>query len=386
MFIAGNVLFATGLILHAFLYNFYLDALGLSPEAMGYAASALTVGSLGALIPAGLLADRRGPKTALLVGVVVLVAGLALGAVVTTPLAACGAAVVAGMGSAFWRVAVAPLLMRLTGPARRAQAFAWNVGALAAWGGVGIGITGGASAWLEARGGLGRLLALRVMLMMGALASAASWLVYSPLPVEIDAAATATGGVVGADTALPREILARIGLLAVWMVGTALVSQFFNIFFAHVYHLPIQRIGVIFAAGSWCWAAIVLASGRFASRMGVRRLLFVAAFAVVPAVWGLALGGSVAFAVALYLLQGAIAPLAAPLIDQWLLEQTPPERQGAVSSWRQVAADLSAITGAGLGGRILATGSFDSLFATAGAVSLAGAVGLLASTRARSHR
>src|SRR5439155_1649298 len=39
--IAGNVLFGTGLIFHAFLYNFYLEALHLSSDVMGDAAAAL---------------------------------------------------------------------------------------------------------------------------------------------------------------------------------------------------------------------------------------------------------------------------------------------------------------------------------------------------------
>ena len=51
LFVAGNVLFATGLIIHAFLYNFYLEALGVSATVMGHAAAALTAGSLLTLIP-----------------------------------------------------------------------------------------------------------------------------------------------------------------------------------------------------------------------------------------------------------------------------------------------------------------------------------------------
>src|SRR6266566_5492489 len=125
LFIAGNVLFATGLIFHAFLYNFYIEALGLSTEVMGHAASFLTAGSLTALIPAGLLADRAGPRTTVLIGAAVLAVGLALGALAATPASVWGAALVAGAGSAFWRVAMAPVLMRLTTPASRPRVFAW---------------------------------------------------------------------------------------------------------------------------------------------------------------------------------------------------------------------------------------------------------------------
>ncbi len=386
-FVAGNVLFATGLITHAFLYNFYLEALGVSATVMGYAAAALTAGSLLTLIPGGLLADRAGHRTTVMTGALVLTVGLGLGAVVTNPFAVCGAAVIAGAGSAFWRVAMAPVLMQLTQPRSRARAFAWNIGLLAAWNGAGVWAGGAASAWLETRWGLPRLAALRATLLMGAAGSAASLLLYRALRLQTDpatpnAAPTAASPV---DPHLAREMLPLIALLTVWLVGPALCSQFLNIFFSHMHKLSIERIGLVFAAASWCWALAVLASGELASRLGVRRVLFASLIAFAPAIWGLSLVTNVGLAVALYFVQGVIAPLTTPLIDQWLLGQAPPERQGVVSSWRQVAADVSAMTGASFGGRLLAASSFHTLFLVAGAIAFIGAVGVIASVRARSR-
>jgi predicted MFS family arabinose efflux permease len=83
----------------------------------------------------------------------------------------------------------------------------------------------------------------------------------------------------------------------------------------------------------------------------------------------------------LYVLQGLIAPVTNPLIDQWLLGQTERERRSVVSSWRQVAADVSAMVGASAGGRLLVGGGFDALFLVAGAVGLVGALGLIVAVR-----
>src|SRR5260370_6495095 len=93
--IAGNLLFGTGLIFHAFLYNFYLEALHLSAEVMGHAAAALTGGGLVMLLPAGPFTDRAGPRAALTTAAVVLGVGLALGALAATPLAIYAAAALA---------------------------------------------------------------------------------------------------------------------------------------------------------------------------------------------------------------------------------------------------------------------------------------------------
>jgi predicted MFS family arabinose efflux permease len=241
--------------------------------------------------------------------------------------------------------------------------------------------------WLEARWGLPRLAALRATLLAGAAGSATSLILYQALRVPADP--TAPGATAPAvaplDSHLAREILPLIALLTVWMLGPALCVQFLNLFFSHVHKLSIERIGLVFAAASWGWALAVLASGELASRVGVRRVLFASLLAFAPAIWGLSLVANVGLAVALYCVQGLISPLTTPLIDQWLLGQAPRERQGAVSSWRQIAADVSAMLGASFGGRLLAASSFQALFLVAGAIAFVGAAGVIASARARSN-
>ncbi|MGH7729973.1 MAG: MFS transporter, partial [Candidatus Eiseniibacteriota bacterium] len=154
LLIAGNVLFGTGLIVHAFLYNYYLEALGQPVEVMGHAAAALTGGGVLMLLPAGALADRLGYRVALVGAAAVLTVGLVLGAVVATPAAVYGAAVLAGAGSGIWRVAVGPILMHITEPRTRPRAFAWNVGLLVGWSGLGAALAGACSDALAGGGGL----------------------------------------------------------------------------------------------------------------------------------------------------------------------------------------------------------------------------------------
>lgn len=384
--IVGNVLFATGLIFHAFLYNFYLEALGLSPQVMGHAAAALTGGGLAMLLPAGVFTDRVGGHVAITTAAVVLAAGLALGAWAASPLAIYGAAAVAGAGSGIWRVATPPILMGLTGPANRARAFAWNVGLLVAWGGIGTAAAGAASHWLEAGLGMARLPALRAALVLGAAGTATSLLLFRA--VRASAAPPRAGGPPPAAPERPRPdsgrwMLPLVGLVAVWMLGPALAAPFFNIYFAREYGLSIERVGLLLAAANLGWALAVFGSGEVASRVGVRRLLVSSLLFFAPATWGLSFAGTLGLASALYFLQGLVAPVTNPLIDQWLLGQVPPARQGVVSSWRQVAADGSAMVGASLGGWLLAGGVFGSLFAVAGALGLVGALGLIAGARVR---
>jgi MFS family permease len=382
--IVGNVLFATGLIFHAFLYNFYLEALHLSPVVMGHAAAALTGGGLAMLLPAGALTDRAGPRTAVMLAAVVLAAGLVLGALAASPPAIYGAAAVAGAGSGLWRVATPPVLMGLTVVETRPRAFAWNVGLLVGWSGLGTALAGGTSQWLESGWGLERLPALRVALILGAAGSGLSVLLFRALRAPESGAGAAPVRAVertGPTPAALRTLLPLVALVAIWMLGAALAAQFFNIYFAREHGLGVGRVGVVLGAANLVWAVAVVGSGEVASRFGVQRLLIVSLLLFAPAMWGLSFAHTFALAATFFFLQGLIAPVTNPLIDQWLLGRTPPERQGAVSSWRQVAADASAMAGASFGGRLLAGGGFGPLFAVAAGVGLVGAVGLIAGLR-----
>ena len=246
LLIAGNVLFGTGLIFHAFLYNFYLEALNHPVEVMGHAAAALTGGGLVMLLPAGTLADRAGPRAALVGAVALLTLGLVLGAVVVTPPAVYGAALLAGAGSGIWRVAVGPILMRITGPRTRGRAFAWSVGLLVAWSGLGSAVAGVVCDLLAGRWGLERLGAIRVALVLGAAVSAASLVFFHALDVPA-AAANPPDGEPPLDPAEPRQVsaravrgsLPRVGLVALWMVGPALAAPFFNLFFSREHGMSI---------------------------------------------------------------------------------------------------------------------------------------------------
>ncbi len=384
---AANVLFGSGLFFHAFLYNFYVERLGLSEVVMGGAAAALTAGGLVALLPAGLAVDRWGGRPTFLVGSAAATAGLLAGAFAERPLPIYLAALCAGGGTVAWRVATGPILMQLTTPAIRSRAFSWNVGLLVGSGALWMALAGSSTQWMETLWGLSRLGALRTALSIGALGTAIGGSLFA-IGVRLPSAAVrraATTGVLPDSGTLPRRVPATLAILvllvAIWMMAPALVTPFFNIYFSRAHGLDIGRIGLIFAATHAVTAGIVFGSGEVASRLGPRLTLVAWMVIFAPAVWGLAATGGVAVAVALYLLQGFVSPATNPLIDQILLERAPVERQGAVSSWRNAATELSGVVGASAGGLLLRIGSFSVLFATAGAVGILAAAVLAAALK-----
>jgi len=378
-----------GLFCHAFLYNFYLEALGHDESVMGLAAAALTAGGLCALVPAGRLVDRYGPAR-LMVGAVLLAsAGLAAGALVETPGPIYASAFLAGLGTVTWRVATGPVLMGVAGGPLRSRAFSWNVGLLVGSGAAWMALAGAGSARLVGAG-LAAEAAHRTVLLVGAVATAAAAVLFGPLarmtppPAQPPARRErGRGGWLGSDTRFAARALPAV---VVWMLAPALVAPFLNIYFSRVHALAVEQIGVAFGAAHAGTALVLLVSGEIAARGSPRVALALWTLTFPPAVWLLGAAHGVEWALLLYFIQGIASPAANPLIDELLLSSTPPERHGAVSSWRNATTEVAGIVGAAAGGLVLRTWPFGPLFTGAAAVGLAGAALLLLVTRSGPDR
>ena len=388
--LGGNVLFGAGLFFHAFLYNFYLEAIGHPETVMGYAAASLTAGGLAALLPAGKLVDVLGPRLVLCIAVVLGALGLGVGAVVARPALIYGAAMAAGAGAGSWRVAQGPMIMGLTDAESRPRAFSWNVALLVGTGGVWILISASVPGWLETAFGFSSLSAIRAALLIGVVASVTSLLLFAVLPRSFEAedrsgseGHVARGGRPAAAP-LPSTIVILVVLVGVWMLAPALVTPFFNLYFNREWGVPVAQIGIIFAAAHVVTAFAIFGSAELVGRFGLKRTLAGWMLAFGPALVALAVVGSLGSAIVLYLIQGFVSPATNPLIDQILLEMAPENRRGMVSSWRNAATEGSGAGGAAIGGIVLQSGSFGLLFAGAGVAGLIGAgLLLLGLTRSR---
>jgi MFS family permease len=379
-FYIANVLFGAGLFAHAFLYNFYLEGLAHGPVVMGNAAAALTAGGLTALVPAGLVADRLGPRVSYFLAAAAAGLGLMAGAVAERPMAIYLTAFLAGIGTAGWRVSMGPLVMRLAEPAGRARAFSWNVALLVGSGAVWTVIAGGVPAWLNRTLGWEIAAGLRVVLVAGGIATvlAGVWLALTvgraQFAADADMAAVTTEATTKVQ--MPRGVLIGVVLVGLWMAASALVLPFFNVYFARVHGLPIERVGLVLAGAQALTALVLLASGELATRLGPRRALLGWLVVFGPVLLLLSPVTALPLALCLFLVQGFVPPATNPLIDQILLDRTPPARHGAVSSWRNAATETSGLIGASVGGRVLQATSFPGLFAVAGVLALVGAAGL----------
>jgi predicted MFS family arabinose efflux permease len=174
-----------------------------------------------------------------------------------------------------------------------------------------------------------------------------------------------------------------VGLILVWMLAAALVLPFFNIYFQRVHQMPVARIGLLFGAVQGLTALAVFAGGEVAYRVGPGRALAGWVFVFPVALLALVAGPPLALAIAIYAVQGLVPPATNPLLDEIVLNRADPSVHGAASSWRNGATELSGLLGASLGGLILASTGFGTLFGIAAAVAAVGGGALARSVVAR---
>ena len=174
-----------------------------------------------------------------------------------------------------------------------------------------------------------------------------------------------------------------IALVAAWMLSSALVIPFVNLYFRRVHEMPVERVGYVMAAASAVTAAVVMGSGRAAARWGPLPVL--AAWTVVfpLAVAGLGTAAALPLALALYLAQNMAAPATYPLVDQLLLERVEASRRGVLAGWRNLATDGAGFVGAALAGALLERSTFAALFLLAAGIAAVTAPGMLLLLRAR---
>lgn len=374
--LAANILFSAGLFAHAFLYNFYLEALGRAPAAMGRAQAMLAAGGLVALLPAGRFVDRSGAARCTTFAVLLTALGLAAGALARHEALVLAAAALAGAGAATWRVASGPLLIQVAPAARRSRAFSWNVGLLVGAGGIFFFASGALPDLLSRYSGVSALAGRRLTLLAGAAFTLASaWLYRRAGAAAAVTAPPAAPPASGADALHhDRRLIVAVAALFLWMLAGAAAGPFFNLYFAREHGLSLTAAGSLLGAGHVATAAALFASAELAGRRSPSAALRFWLPVLPVALVLLPLAPGLAVAAVLYLVQGLVAPATNPLIDQIILERVPAARRGAAASWRNVATEASGAAGPAAAGLLVQSAAFDGLFVAAAVVAALGAV------------
>ena len=265
-FLAGTFCFDLGMTMFFFLYNLFLLDRGYREDFLGYLMGAMSVGSLICTIPAGALVQRLGPRTSMML-CIVLVSSVS---VARTLFAARSALLVlsflAGLVTTIWAVAISPAIARLTDERSRPYGFSIIFSS-----GIGVGVVANllgsrVPAWF---------MTLRPALpasqaKQAALLAACAIVACGLLPLSRVRFAPASTDPTKRKL-YPRSpfVLKFLFGIGIWSVVTGSLSPLSNVYFSQYLRMPLERMGVVFSFSNLCQVLGVLAAPFLFRRIGL---------------------------------------------------------------------------------------------------------------------
>jgi MFS family permease len=314
-----------GMSVYFFLFNFYLVDCGFTNKQLGRIGSAMALGSLAATIPAGILAQRFGLRRTLFLCFAVLSSVAAMRALVTTEQLQLGLSFLAGAALSTWAVSISPSLAQLTTEDNRpfgfSLVFSSGIG-IAALGGI---VGGGLPGWLSKTATAVAITHTNrvALLISSGIIALGMWplsrLKFHSAPIR------------ERKTWVRNPFLFRfLPVIAIWSLVTNAFAPFFNVYFSQFIHMPMQKIGLVFAISQLSQVLAILFTPlifrKFGLVTGIIYMQIATAFAL-GALAGVRGASTAAFAYVVYM---AFQWMSEPGMFTLLMNKmSPAERSGA---------------------------------------------------------
>ena len=319
--------FNFGMFVFVFLYNLYLLQLGYREDFLGVLASVMTGSSVAGSLIAVAAMQRFGIRRTLMVSFTLIAGISALRAFVTSPSLLLGLAGAGGLVSSSWAIAFSPAITQVTNEKNRPLGFSIFCSA-----GIAIGIAGGIAAgrlpgWLlHSHIASSSVESYRLALFAGcALVLMALW----PLSlVQFGATPPAERKLHRPSPIVTRFLIA----ISVWSLGTGALTPFFNVFFARRIHLPVEKIGYVFASAQVAQVFGMLLAPLAFRKLGLTRAIAGMQFAAAIAMAGLAVAAGPLWAAAGYALYMMFQFMSEPGMFTMLMEGAAPGDRGSASA------------------------------------------------------
>jgi MFS family permease len=357
--------FATGAF--GAVYNLYVLALGFAPSFLGTLLVAGMLGAGAAVVPAGALVDRLGPRALLLGGSLLVAAGVGMQLALPVGAVLLAGSVLAGAGAAGFYVAAAPYLARVAPPGRQHELFSLDTAA--ALGGTALGsvVAGQVAAALGAgtsgpAGAPEAVAPYRWALLLGSVVGALSF----PLLL-----ATRSGGAPGPAGAAPpervgngtggawRAVLADPVALRLAVVGgliglgAGLFIPYLNVYFVQELGASPALYGWVSGASTLTRLGATLLAPAVAGRLGTVGAIAGTQLASVPFLLLLGFAPQLGLAALAYLIRGALMNMALPLQTSFTMGALRPELRGTGNALLILAGNVSRAASTLAGGALI---------------------------------
>ncbi len=365
LFLLSNILTSVGLGAFFVIFNIYLKSIGLSGSVIGRVNGLMSLGMALFAYFSGIISDRIGRRTALLISITMnsffflLLAFFKEARVIE--LSSFGL----GVANSLFTVSEQPFVMENTRDEERTHAFSLSISTLFLGEFIGS-LVGGFLPGILGKGTPGMKRAIFVVFLL---------VLSGTLPVLMikENRKLVPANSAGKSVLFPfRTLLAhrdKIPVIATFVgsqfligFGAGLVIPFFNLYFKERFALSTAKIGIIFSAG-----AVIIMLGTLLSPFARRAFGKLKGFLFIqisslPFVLLLAFTKKLWVAVVSYLARATLMNSAVPIETQLYMESVPEESRASMSSFMQIAWNASWAAAAPVAGIIMQHKGFTPLF------------------------
>ena len=360
-FILAQSFLSIGLFLFYLLYNLYLLDRGYREDALGSITSAVTLGCVAGMLPSASIIRRYGLKRALEICFVATPVAFALRSVLSGTPALLATAFAGGFFFSLFAVCMSPAVAALTSERTRAKGFSVLTST-----GIGMGLVSSligarVPGWILHAGLASDALHAKQLTLFIAcgIAGLGLW-PLARLRLESPAAEPKS-------PSYPLNPFMRRFLLSVGIAGLGLgaFDPFFNAYLSRQFHLPVERIGLVFSLSQGLQVIAVLLSPFLLRRLGLVRGVASMQLASAVAVAALASVPVAALAALLYALHTSFQYMDDPGVYTLVMNQVSSAQRGGASALQYLVAFTAQAISAAVSGWVLARFGYPPVLASA---------------------
>jgi len=363
--VISNVLISIGMGVFFVLFNIYLKAIGIKGTQIGIINGAMSLGTGVFAYFAGIISDEIGRKRSfLLSAVTVSFFFFLISASKTVPVFTASAFGI-GMGNALFLVSDNPFILENTGDTERTYAYSFIMASL--FFGEFLGdIVGGFLPGLF--GGDVRAMKFSLLTASVLIASGIVPIFFIKETWVKREAYNALEKLVFPFKVLIKYkekiniVLTFVGAQVLIGLGAGCVVPFFNLYFRERFRMPVKEIGIIFSVGSVVIMLGSLLAPLFKNRFGKLKGFIIIQSLSLPFVLLLAFTRKVWVAIVSFLTRSTLMNMAVPIETQLYMESVPEEARASMSSFMQIAWNLSWTVAAPFAGFVMQRKGFKPLF------------------------
>ncbi len=374
LFLLSTLLYGFSFSVWELFFNLYILSLGFSNDLLGLIRSATPLAALLLGLPLGLLSDRIGRRTSMIIGLMVGFAGMLFEIRLLNPFVIFLFGFVQGAGFMLYRVSQSPFIMAASKEENQAMVFSLNFGLLTVAAMIGNLTAGQAPDLLERFFGVvqGSAASYQWVITAGILLATTSLIPIFLLPkkrkTEEKTLLSKPSLKVMFAKLIARRIVRRLALINLSMgFGAAILIPYLNVFLRDKFAIGDDLLGLIFSLSSLLvfigsmitpWLVKITKSRIIptVATQGVS-IVFLFSLGFSPILW---------IAAVSLLLRTVLMQMSLPLLENFAMLLSSQEEQAAISSVRAIGWQMGQAIGIFVSGLVQTRFGFSPLFITTG--------------------